>query len=489
MPLIEWKGYAPDADPTSKGIFTDCAGVVPTLKGFRAAPSALDAGFPALAAACKGAASIQKLDASSRTFAGTTTSLYELSNSAWVERSETTAGYSLSSDYRWRFAQFGDVTLAAVKTDRLQASTTGNFAKANAAAPKASIVEVVNNFVIVFDTNETAYGDSPDRWWCSAIGDYTDWTPAIATQCATARLTSSPGKITAGRRYGDKIIAYKEKSMYIGTYVGQPTVFEFAEVPGRTGALSQEVVVNVGTAEDPMHVFMGFDDFYKFDGARPIPIGTNRLKETVYGSLNRTYAQSCFALHDATKGNVYFFYPAGSSSNPDKCVIYNYRTDKWGRDDRTIEAALEYITPALTYQGFGTSYSTYGAAPNISYGSSAFVSGYPAPAIFNTSHKLCTMNGTPTTSSYTTGDIGDDNVESLLQFVKPRFTTAPTSGTQTNYYRQNMGDALTSDATIALSNARFDVLREARWHRVLHSLNGDWESPGCWFEVERAGNE
>jgi hypothetical protein len=489
MPLVESKGYSPDADPSTPGIFTDCVAVVPTLKGFKAAPAAMDAGLDALPAACKGAVSAQKLDSSVRVFGGTVTGLYELSGTSWVERSEVTAGYTLGADNRWRYAQFGDVTLATAKTDRLQASSSGAFAKASAAAPKASIVEVVNNFVVVFDTDETTYGNSPDRWWCSAIGDHTDWTVAIATQCQTGRLTSSPGAIKAGRKFGDRIIAYKEKAMYVGSYVGQPNTFDFVEVAGKVGALCQEVVVDIGTAEEPRHIFMGYEDFYSFNGATPVPIGTNRVKENVFGALNRTYAAACIALHDRTKALVYFFYPTASASNPDKCVVYNYRTDKWGRDDRTIEAALEYIVPSLTYQGFGTSYATYGAAPNVTYGSSIFVSGYPAPALFNTSHKLNTLNATPTASSYTTGDIGDDNVESLLSFVKPRFITAPSSGQQTNYYKQNSGDSLTADQTIALSNGRFDVLREARWHRVLHSYDGDWESPGIWYEVERAGDE
>lgn len=489
MPLVEFAGYAPDSDPTQKGVFVDCAAVVPSLKGFRAAPSAMDAGNSALAAACKGAASLTKLDNSTRVFAGTTTSLYELSSTTWTERSVTTAGYSLGADNRWRMAQFGNVSLAVAKTDRLQASTSGNFLLAAAAAPKAAIVEVVNNFVIVFDTNETAYGDSPDRWWCCAIGDYTDWTVAVATQCATGRLTSAPGKTTAGKRFGDRVIAFKKKSMYVGTYVGQPNVFDFAQVPGSVGALCQEVVVSVGTPDDPKLIFMGADDFYSYDGSRPIPIGTNRVKEKVFGELNATYSEFCIAQHDEAKSLVRFFYPTAAAYTPDKCVVYNYRTDKWGRDDRTIEAALNYIAPSLTYAGFGTSYATYGAAPSVPYGSSLFVSGIALPAIFDTSHKIATLNGTPVSSSYTTGDIGDDNVESLLSFVKPRFITAPASANQTNYYRQNQGDALSTDATIALSNARFDVLREARWHRVLHSLNGDWEAPGVWFEVERAGVE
>ena len=489
MPLVEHKGYAPDADPSTPGIFTDCAAVIPTLKGFKAAPSAMDAGLPALAGACKGAAAMQKLDNSTRVFAGTVDSLYELSSSAWVDRSVSTAGYSLGADIRWRYAQFGDVSLATAKSVKLQKSTTAAFSLVAGNAPKSSIVETVGNFVIAFDTDETAYGDSPDRWICSAIGDYTDWTIAIATQCQTGRLTSAPGKIRAGKRFGDRVVAYKERAMYVGSYVGQPVVWDFLQVPGTVGALCQEVVVDVGTADDPKHIFMGYEDFYAFDGSRPVPIGTNRIKETVFGAFNRSYAESCIAMHDRTKSLIFFYYPTASSSNPDKCVVYNYRTDKWGRDDRQIEAALEYIAPSLTYAGFGTTYSTYGAAPDVTYGSSLFVAGYPLPAVFNTSHTLKTLNGTPTTSSYTTGDIGDDNVESLLSFVKPRFITAPSSGQQTNYYRQNMGDALVTDQTIALTNSRFDALREARWHRVLHSFNGDWESPGLWYEVERAGDE
>lgn len=454
----------------------------------KAAPSASDAGLDALAAACRGAVSIRKLDDSTRVFAGTAASLYENSGTAWTEVSATTAGYSLGSDNRWRWAQFGNVSLATAKTEKIQSSTSGAFA-AIASAPKAAIIETVNNFVIAFDTNETSYGDSPDRWWCCAKGDQTDWTPAVATECVTGRLTSAPGPIKAAKRFGDQIVAYKERSMFIGSYVGQPNAFNFVQVPGEVGALSNEVVVSIGTPDDPMHIFMGVDDFYKFDGSRPLPIGKNRVKENVFGSINRTYSGACISLHDRTKGLVYFFYATTASMLPDKCVVYNYRTDKWGRDDRQIEAALEYVVASLTYQGFGTSYATYGAAPNVPYGSSIFVAGYPQAAIINTSHKVATLSGVAAVSSYTTGDIGDDNVESLLSFVKPRYITAPASASQTNYYKQNAGDAVTTDATIALSSGRFDVLREARWHRVLHSMNGDWEAPGAWWEVERAGVE
>ena len=163
--MIKWQGYAPDADDTIPGVFTNCSNVVPTLKGFAGAPSPQTRTLStALAAAPKGATLIRKLDNSVRLFAGTGTKLYEAGASSWTDRTRSVGGdYSLGSDIRWRFTQYGDVSLAVAKTDTLQSSTTAAFADVTG-APKASVVETVGNFVFLFDTNEATYSDSPNRW-------------------------------------------------------------------------------------------------------------------------------------------------------------------------------------------------------------------------------------------------------------------------------------------------------------------------------------
>ena len=102
------------------------------------------------------------------------------------------------------------------------------------------------------------------------------------------------------------MVVYKERAMYIGVYVGPPAIWEFREIPGETGALSQEAIVNVGTSEDPRHIFMGNDDFYSFDGARPVPLGDGRIKETVFTELDPTYKYLSAALHDRTRSLIYF---------------------------------------------------------------------------------------------------------------------------------------------------------------------------------------
>lgn len=467
-------GYAPDIDQTTPGVITDCEAFVPTEKGMQAAPSPQDPGIDALASTCFGAAVLRKLDNSFRMIAGSATKLYELSSTSWVDVTRTVGGdYALGSDSFWRFAQFGDTSLAAAKSDTLQYSNSSNFADITG-APKAAVVETVGNFVFLFDTNEATYGDSPNRWWCSAIRDYTDWTPSIATQCATNTLVSAPGKIFAGRRFGDQIVVYKERAMYIGTYVGAPTIWDFQQIPGEAGCSSQEAVVNIGNADNPIHLFMGADDFWRFDGARPVPLG-GPLRKTIYAELSSTYAYRIKTLHDRVNSRVYFFYPSSSGNGTiDSGVVYHYRNNTWGRDDRTIEAVLEYIAGGLTYDTWQTVYATYNALPsNISYDSPFWTSGQPTPGFFSTSHKLNSLDGIAGNSSFTLGDLGDDDNFYLFSRAKPVWLTKPTSCTMTNYYKNSEGDSLTTDATTSMSDSRFDVLRSARWHRLQFNAVGD----------------
>jgi len=478
-------GYAPDADPATPGVLTDCISIVPTLNGVAGAPSAVSAGLSALAAACTGAASLLKLDATSRLFAGTSTKLYEDVSGTWTDRTRASGG-DYSAAVRWSFGQFGNVSLAVTKSDNPQYSITGAFADLSG-APKASYVETAANFVILADYNDGT--DTPNGVYWSAIGDYTDWTPSIATQCGFVSLNDTSGRNIGIKRFGRNVIIYKQRSMYLGVYVGAPTVWDFSLISGETGAASNYCIVDVGTSDDPRHIFMGYEDFYSFDGSRPIPLGTNVIKETVFGELNKTYANATFAMHDRINSRVYFFYPTSASVTPNKCVVYNYRSNKWGRDDRSVEAVLEYISAGTTYDDLGTLYSTYADLPSVSYDSGIWSGGYPIPAYFDTSHVLQTLTGASTTSQITTGDIGDDSTQMLISRVKPRFQTAPTSATMTNYYRYNLGDSLTTDTTVNMSSSRFDVLREARWHRFNLAFSGPVELTGLVFDAQASGSE
>ena len=128
-----------------------------------------------------------------RFFVGTVSQISEGVAGAWSNVSRG-LGYSVGGN-RWRFAQFGNDSVAANKSCVLQRSTGASFA--DLVAPKASFCETVAGFVILADCNDagtglaTGFGDQSDRWWCCGINDVTTWTPSLATQCASGRLVDA----------------------------------------------------------------------------------------------------------------------------------------------------------------------------------------------------------------------------------------------------------------------------------------------------------
>ncbi len=476
-------GYAPDSDPTIAGVLTNCAGAVPSLKGMKGAPSATVTPLATLAATCQGAAVLYKLDVSTRFFAGSPTKLYEAGASTWTDVSRA-AAYTPNNTQRWRFAQFRNVSLAANGSDTIQASVSSGAFSCVGGAPAAAIVETVGAFVFAFNTQL-----NPNGWQCAGINGYTNWVNSVANQAASGVLTATPGPILAGRRFGSTIIAYKKNSMYLGTYVGPPNIWQFDQIPGNVGAMSQESVVNIGTPENPKHIFIGEDNFYLYDGAKPIPIGTNRVKNAVFGALLQSRYYACASLHDRVNNVVYFFYPIADSVFPDHCVVYNYRTDKWGQDDRQIEVPVEYVSPGITYDSLGSFYATYDQLPNLPYDLAFLNSAQPLPAVFDTSSLVKTLTGSAGNTSITTGDYGDDFGFSTLRRVKPRFLTAPSSATMTNFYKNAEGDSLTMDVTTSMSSGQFDVLRDARWHRATIAMSGDWEMAALAADLQASSGE
>ena len=466
-------GFAPDFDSTAPGILTDCSRLVPTPSGYTSAQSPITAGLPALAAECRGAAVMRKLDNSKRIFAGTQTKLYQQSGSTWADVSRAT-NYTGGTDNRWRFVQFGDVSLAVNQTEPLQASSSGAFSDV-AGSPKARLIESVAGFIMLAGTNEATYGDSTDRWWCSGLYDHTVWTPSIATQCATGRLVDAPGDIRALKRLGNDVVAYKERSMFIGSFVGAPLIWTWQQIPGEVGTPSSEAVINIGS----QHVFIGQEDIYTFDGTRPVSIGSP-VKQWFFRDVHPAYRYKIIGTHDRSKSLAKFYYVSANSTDGtiDSCLIYNYQVKKWGRSNRKIEACVEYTSAGLTYDSIGTTYGTWDSLPAISYDSPFWTKEALTPAVFDTSHTLMQLSGISETSSLTTGDMGDDSTFSTITRVVPRFLAKPSSATISDQHRDVLGDSPTVDAPVPMVNGRFDVLQSARWHRFTIEAVGDMEITG-----------
>jgi hypothetical protein len=347
-------------------------------------------------------------------------------------------------------------------------------------APVAKCIDAVNGFVMVGNLSTANNG-----WKCSAVRDSTDWTESVTTQCVSGTLVEVAGPITAVRRLGASCVFYKEKAVYVASYVGAPQVWNIQHIPGENGTPCQEAVVDIG----PLHIFVGPSDFYTFDGSRPTAIGQG-IKEWFFRDLNKTYASRIIGKHDPLNTQVYFFYPSTDSATGaiDSAVVYNYKTQKWGAAALAIEAAFDYATGAISYATISDYFATY-AAINTSYDSPFWASGSPVLAVFDTSHVVKTLTGDSTTSDMTMTLVGDDSGFSTVTRVRPRFITAPTSATLTNSHSNTTGGAMTADATTSLDSGKFDLLRSARWHKLKLSFVGPVELTGNDITLMADGKE
>lgn len=485
MEMVRLMGLAPDAPPTTPGVMTAATNLVPTEDGFAAAPSAVaPTGVGALIAPCRGGAVVGLINGTRRIFAGTAARLYELSGTSWVDVSRAGA-YTGGADSRWSFAQFGNVTIAANDAQVIQASNgSGSFADI-ATAPIARIVFTVGDFVMALNTSDGTYGDQGDRWWCSGIFNHATWTPSLSTQANTGRLVQGGGDLLAGLALGKQAVAYKAKAMFLGTYVGGEAVWQWEPVPGEQGVIGPDAVCDA----NGVHVFVGEDNLWLYDGVRPQPFGTDEIRQWFFDNSSPAFRFRTVVRYERQNNRVWLFFPGLSTTDgtPDTTLVYHLKTGRWGRADRSIQAALDFIQAGLTYDTLGTVAATMDALPNIPFDSQFWLQGGRSLAVFDTSNQIRTYTGASAGCSFTTGDIGDDQAISYLSEARIRFLQSPSFATVTGQtYRNTGGPAVTGGAS-SLFDGAFHLRQSGRWHRLTFNLTGPCAFTGFGAQVKAAG--
>jgi hypothetical protein len=383
--------------------------------------------------------------------------------------------------------QFGSTALISNINDPINFSTSSGAFDAIASAPKAKIIFTVAGFVMALHYNDGSL--TTDGWFCSGYQDFTVWTPAVATQCAKGRLFGTPGPFTAGIRFGEDALAFKVNTIYLGRYAGPPLVWQWTEIPGQAGCVGQDALCDVSTDAQPAIFFVGRDNFYIYNGARPTPVGVGQVRDWFLSRINLAYAYRTQVIYDRNQRNVYIYYPnsTATAGTPNECLVYNIQTGKWGRDDRTIEATINFTAPGVTWHSLGTLYATWNDLPDISYDSSFWAAGNPVFGYIDTSHTVQLLTGIANNASFTTGDWGNNEQVSLCTGVVPNFLEKPTTATLINSYRMNIGDTLSSDSSTGYNRNKFDVMRAANWHRYTIATTGSMKIDALDPKLKGAG--
>lgn len=473
-------GFAPDMDPTTPGVIVECDNVIPYDAGIKSAPSLINVGLPALPSECYGAAVTRNLAGNTRLFAGTSSNIYEATGMTWTS---VASGFTIGVDSRWRFSIFGNASLAVSPSVGMLRSTAGAFA-AVPGAPKAKAIVAACGFVLLFGTNEATYNDSPDRWWCSAYLNDADWAPNVSTQCTTGRLVGGSGPITAAMRFGDDVVAYKERAVFFGQYAGAPEVWSWKQVGFDVGCVGVDAVADTSVG----HIFVGSDNIYVFDGTRPIPIADGTVRQWWMNNSSSQFRYRTRLLWNRDDNTVMIFYPSVNSSGQcDACLVYHVVTKQWGLMSVRNEAIISYSSSGMTYDGGHPLLTTYDTPINISYDSPFWLASKTSPGVIDTDHTIKTFTGIPGESYIITGDFGSDEGYTMCTALRARYASQPSAQVCTPLKRQISGGTLKQSGPTGLVDGKFGVRQVARFHSFKLVMSGSFKLTGLQPTLVAAG--
>jgi hypothetical protein len=108
------------------------------------------------------------------------------------------------------------------------------------------------------------------------------------------------------------------------SYAGGTAIFRFDQVAGETSVLSSSAVIEY----DGVVYWISVDRFLMYNGiVRELPNDMNI--NHFFDNLNWTYRQKVWAMKVPRFGEIWFFYPSGTSTECNAAIIYNVRENVW----------------------------------------------------------------------------------------------------------------------------------------------------------------
>lgn len=365
-------------------------------------------------------------------YAGTATDLYIKSGSSF--NSVSAATYSTATNGYWRFAQFDRTVIATNYADNVQGQTVGAATAFTAlatagSAPKARQVGVINRFVMLGDTDDTANGAVPYRVEWSAIGDARNWPdPGTSTartlQSGEQFMNSAYGAVTGianGQFYGT---VFQQRGISRFTYIGGDVVWQIQEIDRTRGLWAPQSLIQVGD----ISYFLSADGWYMTNGQVVTPIGNAKVDKWFYSNFDQSYRERLTSGLDYLNKCIYWAFPTSLATlgSPNRILVYNIPENRWSWGDEAVQLLFQSYTQGYTLDQLDTLFSSIDDM-TVSLDSPLWSGGVPTIQGFS-GGQLGDFNGDALTSTFETGEIdGNPFGRLFVRGVRPLVTGTPSS--------------------------------------------------------------
>ena len=333
----------------------------------------------------------------------------------WNQPTSTGASDFTSQITQWSLDNFGEDVVANRRgssiylydTDAsatpLRATLVSGATNSTPTTVNSIIVSPNDRHLICLGSNQFNTTASPTgtfdpmtvRW--SNQEDITNWVPSLSSTAGETVLTDGT-EIVGGVRSRNAINIWTDNSLWTMTFVGPPFTFQFQQLGSNCGLIAPHAAVDY----DGISVWMGYDNFYVFDGqVKNLDCTVRRF---IFDRLNRDQKDKIFAGINSEFKEVIWLYPSKDSEECDSYVIWSPSENYW-----TFGSSI--FTTFADKTVFGNTITT-----GVTAGGNNLYNNEPA-GVF-------TENGQPQSSFIESADfdMADGNEIMFLSRVIPDFT-------------------------------------------------------------------
>ena len=210
--------------------------------------------------------------------------------------------------------------LRAVKVSGTTNSTPTTIASILVSPNDRHVIALgVNQFGTTASPSGT-YDPMTVRW--SNQEDQTNWVPSVSSTSGEVQITDG-NKIVGGVRSRNAINIWTDNALWLQTFVGPPFTFKFTQMGSGCGLISPHAAVDY----DGRTAWMGFDNFYAFDGqVRTLDCTVRRY---IFDRLNESQKDKIFAGVNSEFKEIVWLYPSTDSNECDSYVIWSPDENYW----------------------------------------------------------------------------------------------------------------------------------------------------------------
>lgn len=188
--------------------------------------------------------------------------------------------------------------------------------------------------------------DVDNRVHMSDTGNATIWSTGPATNAYIDDIEDARLFVSQARARSINLL-FGTGGVFAFQFAGKPDLWLTRRLMGNDGLIGPKARATI----DDTVFFMGGADFYVFDGSELSRLPNNTCKRYIFDNLNDNQKWKVFCRPVPEFNQVWWFFPTGTSNEPNEYVIYQWDNKSWtlGKMDRTAAEEPRFLDVSRPY--------------------------------------------------------------------------------------------------------------------------------------------